>query len=351
VGIAWLAVDQRRPIMTSDLLADDRLVYPPDITTRVAPSAHRALLAVPLTVQDRILGALVVADATGRPYDENDAQLAQTFAAHAAIALENARLYQDVQRAYHDLSHTQTQLAQAQKMETVGHLAGGIAHEFNNLLTVVLGRCALLLDPLPSDDPVRRGIESIQKAAERAALLTRQLLAFSRRQALQPTALDVNAVVTDLLPMCRSLLGETITLTALRDVAPAFVRADRTQFEQVIINLVVNARDAMPQGGELTIRTATADLDAHPDLAPGPYVLLAVTDTGHGMTEEIRARVFDPFFTTKGVGEGTGLGLSMAYGIVAQHGGTMAVESEEGHGSTFTMYLPRAASGSEPGSI
>ena len=351
VGIAWLAVDQRRPIMTSDLLADDRLVYPPDITTRVAPSVHRALLAVPLMVQDRILGALVVADATGRAYDENDAQLAQTFAAHAAIALENARLYQDVQRAYHDLSHTQTQLAQAQKMETVGHLAGGIAHEFNNLLTVVLGRCALLLDPLPADDPVRRGIESIQKAAERAALLTRQLLAFSRRQALQPTALDVNAVVTDLLPMCRSLLGETITLTARRDVAPAFVRADRTQFEQVIINLVVNARDAMPQGGELTIRTATADLDAHPDLAPGPYVLLAVTDTGHGMSEEIRARVFDPFFTTKGVGEGTGLGLSMAYGIVAQHGGTMAVESEEGHGSTFTMYLPRAASGSEPGGI
>ena len=341
VGIAWLALDQRCPIMTSDLLADDRLVYPPDITTRVAPSVHRALLAVPLTVQDRILGALVVADATGRAYDENDAQLAQTFAAHAAIALENARLYQDVQRAYDDLSHTQAQLVQAQKMETVGHMAGGIAHEFNNLLTVVLGRSALLLDQLPSDDPVRRGIESIQTAAERAALLTRQLLAFSRRQVLQPTALDVNRAVTDLLPMCRSLLGETIALTALRDVTPAFVRADRAQLEQVIINLVVNARDAMPQGGEFTIRTATADLDAHPDLPPGPYVLLAVTDTGHGMTEAIRARVFDPFFTTKGVGEGAGLGLSMAYGIVGQHGGTMAVESQEGQGSTFTVYLPR----------
>jgi len=341
VGIAWLAVDERCPIMTPDLLADDRLVYPPDITTRVAPSVHRALLAVPLTVQDRILGALVLADATGRSYDENDAQLAQTFAAHAAIALENARLYQDVQRAYEDLSHTQAQLVRAQKMETVGHLAGGIAHEFNNLLTVVLGRSALLLDPLPSDDPVRRGIEHIQKAAERAALLTRQLLAFSRRQVLQPTALDVNRVVTELLPMLRSLLGETIALTVLPEVAPALVRADQGQLEQVLINLVVNARDAMPQGGELTIRTATADLDAHPDLPPGPYVLLTVTDTGHGMTEEIRARVFDPFFTTKGVGEGTGLGLSMAYGIIGQHGGTMAVESQEGQGSTFTVYLPR----------
>ncbi len=341
VGIAWLAADQRCPIMTSDLLTDDRLVYPRDITARVAPSVHRALLAVPLTVQDRILGALVVADATGRTYDESDALLAQTFAAHAAIALENARLYQDVQRAYDDLSHTQTQLVRAQKMETVGHLAGGIAHEFNNLLTVVLGRSALLLDPLPSDDPVRRSIEPIQKAAERAALLTRQLLAFSRCQVLQPTALDVNRVVTDLLPMFRSLLGETIALTALPEVGPAFVRADQGQLEQVIINLVVNARDAMPQGGRLTVRTATINVDVHPDLAPGPYVLLALTDTGLGMTEEIRARVFDPFFTTKGVGKGTGLGLSMAYGIIGQHGGTMAVESQEGQGSTFTVYLPR----------
>jgi len=144
-----------------------------------------------------------------------------------------------------------------------------------------------------------------------------------------------------LLPMLRSLLGETIALTVRPEVAPAFVRADQGQLEQVLINLVVNARDAMPQGGELTIRTATADLDAHPDLPPGPYVLLTVTDTGHGMTEEIRARVFDPFFTTKRVGEGTGLGLSMAYGIIGQHGGTMAVESQEGQGSTFTVYLPR----------
>jgi signal transduction histidine kinase len=340
-GIAWLAVDQRCPIMTPDVLEDDRVVLAPDIRTRIGPSAHRALLAVPLVAQDRIVGALVVADGTGRVYSEADAQLAQTFAAHAAIALENARLYQDVQRAYDDLSHTQAQLVQARKMETVGHLAGGIAHEFNNLLTVVLGRTALLLDPLPSDDPVRQGMEHIQKAAERAALLTRQLLAFSRRQVLQPTALDVNRVVTELLPMFRSLLGETIALTALPEVAPVFVRADQGQLEQVIVNLVVNARDAMPQGGRLTVRTATINGDVHPDLPPGPYVLLALTDTGLGMTEEIRARVFDPFFTTKGVGKGTGLGLSMAYGIIGQHGGTMAVESQEGQGSTFTVYLPR----------
>ena len=341
VGTAWMAVDQRCPIMTPDVLEDDRIVLSPDIRTRIAPSAHRALLAVPLAAQDRIVGALVVADGTGRVYSETDAQLAQTFAAHAAIALENARLYQDVQRAYDDLSHTQAQLAQAQKMETVGLLAGGIAHEFNSLLTVILGRNALLLDQLPSDNPVRQSIERIQKAAERAALLTRQLLAFSRRQVLQPTALDVNRMLADWLPMLRSLLGGTIELTALPAAAPAFVRADQAQLEQVIINVVVNAREAMPRGGELTIRTATADLDAHPDLPPGPYVLLAVTDTGHGMPEAIRSRVFEPFFTTKRVGEGPGLGLSMAYGIIGQHGGTIAVESQEGQGSTFTVYLPR----------
>lgn len=341
VGIAWMAVDQRCPIMTPDVVTDDRVILLPDIRARIAPSGHRALLAVPLAAQDRVVGALVVADGTGRVYSEQDAQLAQAFAAHAAIALVNASLYQDLQRAYHDLSHTQAQLVQAQKMETVGHMAGGIAHEFNNLLTVVLGRIALLLDQLPSDNPGRQSIEHIQKAADRAALLTRQLLAFSRRQVLQPMVLDVNRVVAELLPMLRSRIGETIELTALPEVAPAFVRADRAQLEQVIVNLAVNARDAMPQGGVLTIRTATADLDAHPDLPPGPYVLLAVTDTGHGMAEEIRARVFEPFFTTKGVGEGTGLGLSMAYGIIGQHGGTVTVESQEGRGSTFTVYLPR----------
>jgi signal transduction histidine kinase/HAMP domain-containing protein len=351
-GIAWLAVDQRGPILSPDVLADARLVYPLAIAARVAPSAHRALLAVPLTLHDRIVGALVVADATGRVYDAHDAQLAQAFATQAAIALENASLYQDLQRAYAELARAQAQLTQAQKMEAIGHLAGGIAHDFNNLLTVILGRCALLLDQLLTDDPARPKLESIQKAADRAALLTRQLLAFSRRQVLQSTALDLTHVVTELLPMLHSVLGETSELAVLGEGAPAFVKADQGQLDQVLINLVVNARDAMPQGGRVTIRTATVDVDAEAaarlDLPAGPYVRLAVTDTGHGMSPEVRARVFEPFFTTKGVGKGTGLGLSMAHGIIGQHGGTMVVESREGEGSTFTVYLPRIDASDAP---
>ena len=349
VGIAWLALDQRASIMTSDALADTRLPYRPDMRARIAQSAHRALLAVPLSLQDRMLGVLVVADATGRVYQESDAQVAQAFAVQAAIALENAGLYQDLQHAYDDLSHTQVQLAQAQKMEAIGHLAGGIAHDFNNLLTVISGRSALLVDRLSADDPLRRSIEPIQKAADRAATLTRQLLAFSRRQVLQPTLLDLNRLVTELVPMLRSLLGESIDLVAIPEAAPGYVTADQGQLEQVIMNLIVNARDAMPRGGRLTIRTAAVNLDEgsaaqHSDLHPGPYALLMVTDTGHGMSPQIQARVFDPFFTTKGVGKGTGLGLSMAYGIISQHKGTIVVESQEGKGSTFTIYLPQTDS-------
>ena len=355
VGTAWMAVDQRCPIMTPDVLADDRVLLPSDVRARLLPATHRALLAVPLVLPDRIVGALVVAGATGRVYSEHDAQIAQAFAAQAAIALENARLYQDLQRAYDDLAHTQAQLTQAQKMEAIGHLAGGIAHEFNNLLTVIVGRGALLVDQFQSGHPVRSNLEQIQNAADRATVLTRQLLAFSRRQVLQPRHLDLNPVVMGLLPMLRSVLGEQIEVAVIREAAPVFVRADQGQLEQAILNLIANARDAMPHGGRCTIRTATVSLDAawaaeHPDLQAGRYAVLEVADTGHGMRPEVRARVFDPFFTTKGVGQGTGLGLSMAHGMIAQHGGTIVVESEEGHGSTFTIYLPQTVSGSEPGS-
>lgn len=351
VGIAALALDQRCPMMTPDVLADARLTYPSEMTARIAPSAHRALLAVPLRLQDRVLGALVVADVTGRVYDAHDAQLAEAFAAQATIALHNADLYHDLHRAYDDLAQAQAQLTQAQKMEAIGHLAGGIAHEFNNLLTVVLGRVALLIDQVSSDDPARSSLASIQKASERAATLTRQLLAFSRRQVLQPTLVNINRIVTDMLPMLRSLLGESVEVVAVLEVSPVLVRGDQAQLEQVLANLAVNARDAMPQGGRCTIAVAAVNLDTeaaahYPDLRPGPYARLAVTDTGHGMSSEVRARVFDPFFTTKGVGNGTGLGLSMAHGLVAQHGGTIVVESEEGRGSTFTIYLPQASPGS-----
>jgi two-component system cell cycle sensor histidine kinase/response regulator CckA len=236
------------------------------------------------------------------------------------------------------------QLLQSQKMESVGRLAGGIAHDFNNLLGVILGYGALLLGKA-EPGPNRAKLEQIVKAGERAAGLTRQLLAFSRKQLLQPRILDLNELVVDLEKMLRRLIGEDIQLvTLLQGIGN--VRADPGQIEQVIMNLVVNARDSMPRGGQITIQTSSVVLDEsyaaeRPDVRPGPCVMLAVTDTGLGMTPEIMGKIFEPFFTTKGPTEGTGLGLATSDGIVKQSGGHIAVESERGRGSTFRVYLPR----------
>jgi GAF domain-containing protein/signal transduction histidine kinase/ActR/RegA family two-component response regulator len=233
---------------------------------------------------------------------------------------------------------------QVQKMEAVGRLAGGIAHDFNNLLTVISGRSQLVLRRLRPEDPVRRDIALVQQTAERAAALTRQLLAFSRRQVLQPQVVDLGEVVRDLLPMLQRLLGEDVELVMAAD-GPAPVKADPTQLEQVVVNLAVNARDAMPRGGRLTMTIACTELDRafcerHGGARPGPHALLAVADTGVGMTEDVRSRVFEPFFTTKPAGRGTGLGLSTVYGIVRQHDGAITVESEVERGTTFRVYLP-----------
>ena len=246
------------------------------------------------------------------------------------------------------------QFRQAQKMEAVGRLAAGVAHDFNNLLTAILGTTDLMIEDLPADDPDREGLLDIRGAAERAAVLTRQLLTFSRQQVVSPRMLRLNELITDLVKLLRRLLGEDVTIASALAPDCGAVKADPGQLEQVLVNLAVNARDAMPNGGRLTIETKNVDLDAdYPTervmIPAGRYVMLAVTDNGTGMDAQTNARIFEPFFTTKPVGKGTGLGLATVYGVVQQSGGYIWLYSELGHGTSFKIYLPRVdADGPQP---
>lgn len=283
--------------------------------------------------------------------------------------LKDGRLI-NVEMAVHDISYAgsdavlavlvdvtqqrvlEEQLRQAQKMEAIGMLAGGIAHDFNNLLTIITGYGQLMLGSLSMTDPNRSAVDQIMKAGERAAALTRQLLAFSRRQVLQPKVLDLNQLVAGLGVMLRRLIAEDIDLRLSMGPELGRVNADPGLIEQLIMNLVVNSRDAMPKGGTLTIETCNTELDeryvrAHFAVQPGQYVLLGVSDTGVGMDAETRSHLFEPFYTTKSQGRGTGLGLSIVFGIVKQSGGNIEIYSEPGHGTSVKVYLPRVGQAAE----
>jgi nitrogen-specific signal transduction histidine kinase/CheY-like chemotaxis protein len=245
------------------------------------------------------------------------------------------------------------QLRQAQKMEAIGQLTAGIAHDFNNLLTAINGFAELMQLEMRADDPLRDSVNKILSSGRRAGDLVRQLLAFSRKQIFEPQVLNLNYVVTGMEKMLRRVIGEHIHMETVLSPDLWPVKVDPAQIEQVIVNLAVNARDAMPSGGRLTVETANVTLDAsyaayHLEAQPGDYVLITVSDTGIGMTDEVKAHLFEPFFTTKEVGKGTGLGLATVYGIVKQSGGHIWVYSEEGEGTTFKIYLPRATSVARP---
>jgi PAS domain S-box-containing protein len=347
-GVAGAAVSSRLPVFSVNVHTDGKIRYHPDVVAQLSQEDARAVLSVPLIVQERVLGALSVGDRAGRSFSREEIGLAQAFADQAAIALENARLFGEMLEAYAKLSRTREVLAQAQKMDAMGRLAGGVAHDFNNLLTVIMGHAELLKNRLTAEHPAVRHAELIQSTAERAVSLTGQLLTFSRKQVLRPQILDLNTVVADLTTMLRRLIGEDVTVQILLEASPALVMADAGQLEQVIVNLAVNARDAMPRGGVLTITTGNLVLDdpgCSSDLGAGAWVTLTVSDTGHGIDPEIRPHLFEPFFTTKPKSKGTGLGLATVYGIVTQSNGHIDAESEPGRGATFRIRLPLAEAG------
>lgn len=335
-GIAGAVFSSGNPEVISTVEQDTR--HFPLTDARTGFRSHD-MVVVPLKRHGGTpIGVIEVINKSTGPVNREDLDMLVVISAIAAAAIEQSK-------AFEALRIKDVQLQQAQKMEAIGRLAGGVAHDFNNLLTVIRCYSEFISEAVAQNEPVRAQVEEVRKAADRASGLTSQLLAFSRKQVLECRLVKLDDIISKSGSLLRRLIGEDIQVITRLQTDLAWVKADPTQLDQVVINLAVNARDAMPQGGTLTIETVVTELDDafvrnHPEIIPGKYVRLSVTDTGCGMDQETLAKLFEPFFTTKEPGKGTGLGLSIVHGVVKQSGGHILVSSEPNLGTTFTIYLP-----------
>ena len=334
----WPADENNPQTVLIDSLEGQDANHPLPLSSR--GEGVKAMACIPLQHQDQILGEFSIYYRSPHDFEDGEVQLLQTIARHISFAL--ARHLAGQERAV-----LEQQLHQSQKMEALGLLAGGVAHDFNNMLTIITGYSELVLNCMGEQDPLYRDVLAIKEAGERASILTSQLLAFGRKQVLQLKLLDLNKVVGKMQDMLRRVISEDIALVSIMGPGPKLVKADPSHLEQVLMNLVINARDAMPRGGKLTIETSEVELDEdyarrHVGVKPGSYAVLKIGDNGMGMDQETLSHIFDPFFTTKSQGQGSGLGLSMVYGIIQQSGGFIDVSSNPSEGTTFKIFFPWA---------